>query len=96
MKNKKLLCEGLFIRNDKKGVPCCVGDTVKLHRPPFDFVINDRHIDVGAQNWEGQIRVTLGRGLVVKCDKNYVKPTITDRCLNKWDWELVKKYSGEL
>ena len=95
MADDRVLAAGLFVRNDIKGNPIRVGDTVRITREEFSIQKTDAYGDyddsdiIEAVDVIGIVVLCLSRGIQVRSNKKYYSPKITDKCRNPWSWERL-------
>lgn len=96
---EKIKYRNVFVRNDINGVPCMVGDRVKITREAINYTKGNVYseegedIDLPEETWEGEIVLLLSKGICIKTTNGgYIHPKIIDRGHVKWTWEVIDKY----
>ena len=92
---KEQFAKGLFIKNDDNGVPCYVGDTVKVSVGEGKMPHNDYDPEylqtIPPKSYTGILVLLKSKGIAVRClNDGYIQPRLTKNSLRKWEWELLK------
>ena len=94
---KEQFAKGLFIKNDDNGVPCYVGDTVKVSvgegeiKYPTEWDEQEDGQYLEPEEYTGILVLLKSKGVVVRClNGSYIQPALTKNSLRKWKWELLK------
>ena len=83
--------EGLFIKNDDNGHPCCIGDTVRVKVGKGIHFIEDHKIDLPEAEYEGILVLLKSKGVRIHTYNGlYIRPAFTKSSIRKWTWELIK------
>lgn len=92
---KRILGQGVFVKKDINNESILIGDFVRITRPSIKVNEEDGNTYRYEEKiWEGQVRLLMSKGLVVKLDKGYIKPPTSDKSINKWKWELIDTLIG--
>lgn len=97
---REIFGKGLFIRKDKDGNDCCIGDRVEITRPEFTikndnygdndddfFVSSSRTIEESI--FEGTLILLKSKGVMIKTEDGYRKVPTTDNSRVKRIWKKL-------
>ena len=91
---REIFGKGLFIRKDKDGNDCYIGDRIEITRPEFTLHEYDDGDDpisriVEESIFEGILTLLKSQGVVLKTEDGYRKVPTTDNSRVKRIWKKL-------
>jgi hypothetical protein len=89
---------GIFVRKDKNGIPCYIGDTISVKVPQVKYEhdgYKSKWVVKGHRNYTGVLILRLSSGIHLKQENNklFNRLKLTDNCHNPQEWTLIKHSS---